>query len=352
MRHITAVIAAMTLAALSPLIASAAVPAAPADGYAAQPWPNVQNAEIAEAVTYIVSAGTLIMVRYNIGQDYQSTTTSDRVPVDDLDYASNRFQLVFYDISNSAQDVETGRRVIIGAKAVSDFVNSGYSTGFIAMFFADETYTETIVEIIGISDPLNLVTLASSTPSVSETRGIRSGDSVISSKARNILKSVQHGGSWTAADITLLSTDNILTHSGEAYMSNNAPYMRFIAPNLYEASLDYPPFHFEDRGGKGAQEEVDASLTGTSFQNSFRGLALWTGVPEKTVSSIVVILCGVGAAYYAMRLAQSALAVIPVFVIVLAGGVMMSWVPMALIASMGAVGAIILAFLLFIKRAS
>ena len=339
------------------LSADGASPATQPDGYdSGPPWPSEQNGDIVEARAYNITDGTLIMLRYDVGLDYQSKSSADRKAVSDLEYAGSRTQIVIYDVSNSAddvsggpEDVRTGRRVIIGAKSVADFVNRGYSRGFLAMYFADEIYTEIRAELVGLSDPLNPITLAYATPALKADLPDFVASS-IEQDTRNMLKSVQSGTAWTTDGIELISTDNILTHAGENYLEANGPYIRFISPDLYEATLDYPPFRFADRGGEGAQDAVNSSLTGTNFQQSFRGLQDWTGVPERTISTIVVILFGVGVAYFGMRIAESALVVIPVFVIVLAGGAMLGWVPMQLIAIMGVMSALIVSFLFFLKR--
>lgn len=369
-QHLIGALIALALWTTATMSVNGAAPTTPAPDYAdaegtsAKPWPSVQNGDVLEAHTYQIDGGTLIMARYVVNLDYTTKDSTNRIAASDATSASARTQIIIYEIDGGSKETicsnpqNTNLCILRGVREASDFVADGYSHNFAALYFANEVFETVSIDMLGIANASSPVSLAyvTSTLQSGESSAIKAS---ITRYARNMLKSIQSGSAWTDASVALVNSANTLTEDGEAYMQDNAPYLRILAPTLYEGSLGYPPFRFKYSDGTEAQQAIDAAFGSTDddpdrtqlFRNSFKGLESWTGVPERTISTIVVICVGVGVAWFGMRIAQSALVVIPIFIIVMSGGVLMSWVPMALIAAIGTIAAIIITFLFFMKRA-
>lgn len=265
-----------------------------------------------------------------------------------LEPASNLFNIqVSAEISKQPK--------LLGVVRVSSLVDNGYAPGVVGLYFSAVTATNvdyyedslTTVKVISFEDypPAD---------SIAQKQALwRSAD--VETLARDMValfRQLQETSAWVTADKVLVNSLGFITEDpGEDYIVSVIPAARSVLPSLFSTGLGYPEFTFLDRPGNSEVDAIDERLENSAIlSTSFQGLGEWTGIPQKTVSTLIVLVFASLCAYYGMKVSGSGLVVIPCMAVVLGAGALLGFVPMTFLAIMGAMCALAISFLLFLKR--
>ena len=265
-----------------------------------------------------------------------------------LEPASNLFNIQI------SADIN-GQPKLLGVVRISELVDNGYSPGIVGLYFSAVTaknagYAEdavTTAKVISFEDYPPAVSIA-------EQEGIwRPTDrETLARDMVALFRQLQETSAWITAGLVLVNSLGFVTEDpGEGYIVSVIPAARSVLPSLFSTGLGYPEFTFLDRPGNSEAEAIDERLENSEIiSTSFQGLGEWTGIPQKTVSTLIVLVFASLCAYYGMKVSGSGLVVIPCMAVVLGAGALLGFVPMTFLAIMGAMCALAISFLLFLKR--
>ena len=150
-------------------------------------------------------------------------------------------------------------------------------------------------------------------------------------------------------EVDLLDDADNLTAAGAIYARNSIPYLATLAPDLYTQQLHEIEVQRREIGSAYADELADTG-GGARWRTQFNSTAEWLGQPVIMITTIVVVILGLIAAWFIQKISKSQLVTLPVLAISLAGGALLGWVHLGLIGITAFFSLLILAFVLVLKR--
>ena len=151
--------------------------------------------------------------------------------------------------------------------------------------------------------------------------------------------------------VSLLDASGGLTPSGAAYIGAAIPYAEDVLPSLYTHTVRPVEIERRDGGEAYAEDLLDQGGEGdTAWNTQFDAMASWTGQSATMITTLITLALAVACAVFFSKLAGSGLVTLPIITIALLGGAMIGWVYIQLVALMGFVGLVVLAWILVLKR--
>ena len=173
----------------------------------------------------------------------------------------------------------------------------------------------------------------------------------VASYLRLLMIEIQRGEEWVDTQIV---ADGVFTAHGVAYIDLLLPGLDALLPTLYQINpvpIDRPSS--TNPGDPGITEPATTGVdAGDAIERSFVALGSLTGLPAGTARAVPIIVFALAAAFGTVRITGSSIAAMPVVVLVLLAGGIMGFIPLWVLAALGIVSVIVIAFLLFLRRAS
>jgi len=272
--------------------------------------------------------------------------------------------VIVYDIDYTVQPIENAGQAFMAhyydgsatppqrlATAPYVFVNSGYGRGVMSIYRAAELWTPFAwadadsVQLTGnpayFTLPQSLITAITWSAETEAAATLRLD-------IRDIAADLEIRTEW---DGKSLINESVLTDDGEKYFLGAIPNLRTMAPGLFVASLGNPDFSERSHGTSYA-DSLDTFWTGSALENNWDNWADWFNVPSTMLKTMVVLALAIGVGAWVMSVTGEGLAIMPVSGIIIVAGTLINWVPLEFTAMMGFLGLLVIAFALFLKKAT
>ena len=300
--------------------------------------PHADTFSIVRAYGYgsvLENGDTLLLVQYHI--DY-----NDPSPGIPSETASEAFFVHYNDVSEGE---------IRRSAAPFVFVRSGYGQGLAAVYMdsADTTgfsitYQDADEAIIGgnpavFADPQDLRTLI-------EWRAT-SSQATLETDIRLIADSLEERSEWSGVD---LIAGQLLQASGESYFEAVVVNLRTMAPAIFSGAIINPDFS-ERTFTTSTEAQLQRLFDNSRFEGMWTNLASWLSLPEMMVEFLFAATIAIIVWFFAWKMTGNQGVGLPVVAVVLLGSALLGWVQLQLIAILGFMAILSLAFVLFFKRA-
>ncbi len=244
------------------------------------------------------------------------------------------------------------------------FVRSGYGQGIVGIYFtaADAATSPAIshgdLDSADLAGNPSIFGSAWGTTKLIQWR-TQGSTAQLTTDIEDILQLLQLETEW--AGITLIQFDsgsNVLQADGEDYLENAIPRIRQMAPSLFSAVVNAPTFS-ERSFTNSYPAQLEAVWDGTRFSDTFTGLATWLDMPEIAVKTTIVLVAALvaggmlGVTVVKNGVSQEAGAGLSVLVVTVIIGLaaLQGLFSLVLLAVVGFMGLLIIASLLWLKRA-
>ena len=280
----------------------------------------------------------------------------------DVDYTVLPNELASSAVLFHYLDATTGRTSRSGNP--TGFVRSGYGQGIIGIYF---TAADTLLGVpinygdVDFADVGGNPMVFGSTWGTTKLINWRTQGSTaqLTTDVEEILQLLQLETEW--AGVTLIQFDsgsNVLQADGEDYLENAIPRIRQMTPALFSAVVSTPTFT-ERTFTNSYSDTLEATWDNSRLGNSFTALADWFGMPEIAVKTTVVLVGALvaggmlGLMVVKNGVSQEAGAGLSVLVVTVIIGLaaLQGLFSLVLLAVVGFMGLLLIASLLWLKRA-